>query len=71
MVASDTSVDVDLVIPRWFIAPRAVVRSTGSAVIGTILKRAVPQFLKQLRRDYHAWAAGDPTRQPLDEADLC
>lgn len=71
MVASDTSVDVDLIIPRWFVMPRAVVRRTGNAVIATILRQAVPQFLKQLERDYRAWAAGDPSRQPLESADLC
>lgn len=69
-VASDTSVDVDLVVPRWFLLPKVTVRKTGNAVMAAILKAAVPKFLQQLERDYKAWAAGDPSRQPLASCDF-
>jgi Protein of unknown function (DUF1997) len=61
---------VDLVVPRWFLLPKAAVRSTGNAAMRTILRSAVPKFLEQLEKDYRAWANGDPSRQPLSDADF-
>ena len=70
VVASDTTVDVDLVVPRWFILPKVTVQKTGNAVMRAILRQAVPKFLAQLERDYMAWRDGDESRQPLGEADF-
>jgi hypothetical protein len=67
---SDITVSMDLAIPRWFVLPKAVIRSTGNAVIGAVLSAAVPKFLQQLERDYEAWANGDDTRKPLGTGEL-
>lgn len=67
---SDVVVDVDLIVPRWFVLPKAATRSTGNAVIATILRAAVPRFLNQLESDYAAWAAGDERRAPVAAGEL-
>lgn len=69
-IASDTTISVGLVIPSWFVLPKAVVRSTGNTVIAAILSASVPRFLEQLEKDYTAWAAGDVSRKPLGNGEL-
>ena len=63
-------IDVDLVVPKWFVLPKTVVRTTGNAVMAAIVNAAVPKFLEQLEADYRAWAAGDESRQPMSDGEL-
>lgn len=69
-ITSDVRIDVDIVVPKWFVLPKTVVRTTGNAVMAAIVNAAVPKFLEQLEADYRAWAAGDESRQPLSDGDL-
>jgi hypothetical protein len=69
-MVSDVQVQVDVVKPGWLVVPNAAIRSTGNAVIGTILSAAIPRFLAQLEKDYAAWATGDESRQPLGTGEM-
>lgn len=68
-IVSDISMDVELVVPRWFLVPKPIIRRTGNAVMSSILKIAVPRFLSQLEQDYQAWASGDESRQPITDSE--
>ena len=65
-IVSETFIQVQLVVPGWFVLPTASIERTGSAVMGRVLQTAVPRFLQQLAADYAAWAAGDESRQPVN-----
>jgi hypothetical protein len=58
-ICSDTSLQVTLQVPRWFLLPAGVVESSGSKIMQTVLETAVPRFLVQLDRDYRKWCAGE------------
>ncbi|XP_072956802.1 uncharacterized protein [Typha angustifolia] len=65
-LASDTSIEVAIDIPFAFRAiPVEVIESTGKQVLEQLLRLMLPRFLKQLVKDYQAWASGDTSRQPL------
>lgn len=70
MIHSDTSLAVELDVPRWFIIPIASIESTGNFVLSQTLNQVVPRFLAQLRKDYEKWAAGDDSRAPVDSGTL-
>lgn len=57
-IASDTTIEVTLELPGWFLLPATFVERSGSAVMQRILDTAVPRFLEQLQRDYTIWADG-------------
>lgn len=61
-IASDTSIQVTLEVPAWFVVPTAMIEKTGCAVMERVLETAVPRFLEQLKADYGLWAAGDESR---------
>jgi hypothetical protein len=67
-ICSVVNIDVDLVIPKWFFLPKTAVRSTGNAIMNTVLKAAVPKFLSQLEADYTSWADGDASRLHPDDS---
>jgi hypothetical protein len=69
-IVSDVTVSMDLVKPRWFVLPNAAVRSAGNTVISGILTAAVPRFLAQLEKDYHAWSSGDESREALGTGEM-
>lgn len=69
-IASDTFLQVQLQVPRWFVLPTSTIERTGSAVMAKVLETAVPRFLQQLALDYAQWAAGDDTRQPVGSGGL-
>lgn len=58
-ICSDTSIQVVLEVPRWFIVPVGAIEKTGCKVMETVLGTAVPRFLQQLATDYRLWAEGD------------
>mmetsp|Transcript_7744 Transcript_7744/g.48049 ORF Transcript_7744/g.48049 Transcript_7744/m.48049 type:complete len:165 (-) Transcript_7744:57-551(-) len=70
MLHSDTSLAVELDVPRWFIIPIGSIESTGNFVLSQTLNQVVPRFLAQLRKDYEIWAAGDDSRAPVDSGAL-
>lgn len=70
VITSTVTVDVDLMVPSWFVLPKVAVRKTGSAIMSAILTAAVPKFLAQIETDYQAWARGDESRQPLSDNEL-
>jgi hypothetical protein len=57
-ISSDTTIEVTLEIPGWFVLPTGVVERSGSAVMQKVLDTAVPRFLKQLQSDYEKWSLG-------------
>ena len=69
-LVSNTLVETELQVPKWFVLPMGTVKSTGDAVMAQILNVAVPKFLQQLEQDYQAWASGDDSREPLGTGDL-
>lgn len=69
-LVSETSVETDLQVPRWFVLPIAAIQSTGDKVMAGVLSAAVPKFLQQLERDYQVWASGDDTRKPVGTLDV-
>jgi hypothetical protein len=69
-IVSETFIQVQLVVPGWFVLPTASIERTGSAVMERVLQTAVPRFLQQLAADYAAWAAGDESRQPVNSDGL-
>jgi hypothetical protein len=70
VITSTVTVDVDLMVPKWFVLPKVAVHKTGSAIMSAILGAAVPKFLAQLETDYQAWATGDDSRQSLSDGKL-
>jgi hypothetical protein len=70
-ISSDTTIEVVVQVPTWFsIVPVPSIEAAGSRVMQTTLNLMVPRFLEQLEKDYHRWAAGDASRQPLDDGAL-
>lgn len=57
-ICSETSLEVTLELPGWFLLPPSVVENSGSKIMQKILNRAVPRFLEQLKNDYVTWATG-------------
>ncbi|GAB4815192.1 hypothetical protein N2152v2_002238 [Parachlorella kessleri] len=57
-ICSDTSIQVVLEVPGWFVIPTGIIEKTGCRVMETVLNTAVPRFLQQLSVDYQVWAAG-------------
>ena len=91
-ISSDTSLEVTLAVPQWFVFPVSIVErsgmgsttekcfheklpvmmivkvlSAGSAVMQTVLEKAVPRFLHQLTSDYEKWVLGDDRPIMSDE----
>ncbi|XP_038979459.1 uncharacterized protein SYNPCC7002_A1590-like isoform X5 [Phoenix dactylifera] len=65
-LTSDTTIEVTIEIPFAFrVIPVEVIESTGTQVLEQLLRIMLPRFLKQLVKDYQAWASGDISRQPL------
>nr|CAD1843915.1 unnamed protein product [Ananas comosus var. bracteatus] len=65
------SCKVTIEIPFAFRAiPVEVIESTGRQVLEQLLRIMLPRFLKQLVKDYQAWASGDTSRQPLGTGEI-
>ena len=70
-ITSATDIEVTVAVPAWFAAaPVAGAEAVGSGVMRSTLNAMVPRFLKQLEKDYGAWAAGDTSRQPVGTGEL-
>lgn len=69
-ISSDTTIEVDVEVPGWFILPTPAVEAAGSGVMAATLKAMVPRFLAQLEKDYALWASGDESRRPIGEGVL-
>jgi hypothetical protein len=69
-ITSDTTIEVDVEVPGWFLLPTASVEAAGSGVMAATLKAMVPRFLKQLEKDYALWASGDDSRKPIGDGVL-
>lgn len=70
-LTSDTSIEVLIDIPFAFrLIPKEVIESTGAQVLEQLLRVMLPRFLKQLNKDYQAWASGDASRQPLGTGEI-
>jgi len=68
---SEITLRVDMEIPKWFrVLPQSAITYTGSKILQSILNTMVPSFLKQLERDYFAWANGDVSRKSLGDGSL-
>ncbi|EPS69171.1 hypothetical protein M569_05597, partial [Genlisea aurea] len=65
-LTSDATIEVVTIdIPPAFrVIPPRVIESTGSQVLGGVLKAMLPRFMSQLVKDYEAWATGDTSREP-------
>ncbi|KAJ6909246.1 hypothetical protein NC652_020280 [Populus alba x Populus x berolinensis] len=65
-LTSDAVIEVSIDIPFAFRAiPAEAIESTGAQILQQILGQILPRFMAQLVKDYHAWASGDASRQPL------
>ncbi|XP_010918716.1 uncharacterized protein [Elaeis guineensis] len=70
-LTTDTAIEVTIEIPFAFqVMPVEVIESTGTQVLEQLLRIMLPRFLKQLVKDYQAWASGDTSRQPLGTGEL-
>lgn len=69
-ITSDTTIEVDVEVPGWFLLPTSTIEAAGSGVMAATLRAMVPRFLAQLEKDYALWAAGDASRRPLGEGVL-
>lgn len=61
-IASETNVNVYLLVPSWFPFTVRATERTGNFVVRQVVKQVVPRFLKQLKNDYDVWATGDDCR---------
>ncbi|XP_039138374.1 uncharacterized protein SYNPCC7002_A1590 [Dioscorea cayenensis subsp. rotundata] len=65
-LTTDTTIEVIIEIPFAFRAiPVGAIESAGTQVLEQLLRLMLPRFLRQLEKDYQAWASGDTSRQPL------
>ncbi|GAB4855012.1 hypothetical protein Ancab_023599 [Ancistrocladus abbreviatus] len=65
-LTSDAVIEVAIEIPFAFqVLPLQAIESAGTQVLDQILRIMLPRFMAQLVKDYHAWASGDTSRQPL------
>ncbi|GJN30298.1 hypothetical protein PR202_gb18591 [Eleusine coracana subsp. coracana] len=65
------SVKVTIDIPFPFRAiPVEAIESSGRQVLEQLLRVMLPRFLKQLDKDYQAWASGDSSRKPLGTGEI-
>jgi len=65
-LTSDATIEVAIDIPFPFRAiPVTTIESSGRQVLEQLLGVMLPRFLKQLVKDYQAWASGDSSRKPL------
>ncbi|GBF87734.1 RAP release galactose-binding protein-like [Raphidocelis subcapitata] len=69
-IRSDTTIEVAVEVPGWFILPTPAVEAAGSGVMAATVAAMVPRFLGQLEKDYGLWASGDDSRRPLGEGVL-
>ncbi|XP_073112275.1 uncharacterized protein [Elaeis guineensis] len=70
-LTTDTAIEVTIEIPFAFqVMPVEVIESTGTQVLEQLLRIMLPRFLKQLVKDYQAWASGNTSRQPLGTGEL-
>eukprot|EP00252_Welwitschia_mirabilis_P024115 TRINITY_DN702_c0_g1_i1.p1 TRINITY_DN702_c0_g1~~TRINITY_DN702_c0_g1_i1.p1 ORF type:complete len:273 (+),score=48.41 TRINITY_DN702_c0_g1_i1:166-984(+) len=68
---SKASIEVILdILPPFQVIPVELIESTGSKVLEQILGMMLPRFLKQLAKDYRAWASGDTSRRPLGTGEI-
>ncbi|KAM0938900.1 hypothetical protein DsansV1_C22g0172991 [Dioscorea sansibarensis] len=65
-LTTDTTIEVIIEIPFAFrVIPVGAIESAGTQVLEQLLRLMLPRFLRQLEKDYRAWASGDTSRQPL------
>ncbi|KAL6645179.1 hypothetical protein ACP70R_016787 [Stipagrostis hirtigluma subsp. patula] len=70
-LTSDTTIEVAIDIPFPFRAiPVEAIESSGRQVLEQLLRVMLPRFLKQLVKDYQAWASGDSSRKPLGTGEI-
>uniref|UniRef100_A0A0E0NPN5 Uncharacterized protein n=1 Tax=Oryza rufipogon TaxID=4529 RepID=A0A0E0NPN5_ORYRU len=70
-LTSDTTIEVTIDIPFPFRAlPVEAIESSGKQVLEQLLRVMLPRFLKQLVKDYQAWASGDSSRKPLGTGEI-
>ncbi|PNT22394.1 hypothetical protein POPTR_008G030300v4 [Populus trichocarpa] len=70
-LTSDAVIEVSIDIPFAFRAiPAEAIESTGAQILKQILGQILPRFMAQLVKDYHAWASGDASRQPLGTGEI-
>lgn len=69
-IASETNVNVYLLVPSWFPFTVRATERTGNFVVRQVVKQVVPRFLKQLKNDYDVWATGDDCRDATCAGDL-
>ncbi|KAF2937265.1 uncharacterized protein [Oryza sativa Japonica Group] len=66
-----TNFQVTIDIPFPFRAlPVEAIESSGKQVLEQLLRVMLPRFLKQLVKDYQAWASGDSSRKPLGTGEI-
>ncbi|KAE8774925.1 hypothetical protein D1007_52598 [Hordeum vulgare] len=70
-LTSDATIEVAIDIPFPFQAlPVEAIESSGRQVLEQLLRVMLPRFLKQLDKDYQAWASGDSSRKPLGTGEI-
>ncbi|XP_016166973.1 uncharacterized protein LOC107609496 isoform X7 [Arachis ipaensis] len=70
-LTSDTLIEVSIEIPFAFrVIPKQAIESAGTQVLEQILRIMLPRFMSQLVKDYHAWASGDTSREPLGTGEI-
>lgn len=63
MLTSNAIIEVSGLTPKYMkIVPIRAIEAVGNTIMQQILNVSVPQFLKQLEKDYQNWAKGDDSR---------
>lgn len=66
MLTSDVRIEVAGITPRYMsFVPGRVIEAVGNTLMQQIINISVPQFLKQLEKDYGNWAKGDDSRSAV------
>lgn len=69
-LTSDATIEVAGLTPRYMnIVPIGVIEAVGNTIMQQIVNISVPQFLKQLEKDYKNWAEGDDSRGAVGTGD--
>lgn len=59
LICSNTTLEIEADVPRWFVIPVHMVERAGSKIMQKVLDTAVPRFLAQLEQDYIKWSIGE------------
>jgi len=70
ILTSDTSLSIDIIVPKDAKLPVRVIRSGGNFLMQQSLNIIVPTFVRVLAADFKRWSAGSDERNAVEGATL-